>query len=73
MIRLALAFWLVCAGLSFAAPVTVKSGEHEGFTRLALDFGAPVNWAVGRTLDGYELRLTGVAPTYDLTLSLIHS
>lgn len=67
MIRLALALWLALTGLAFAAPVTVKSGEHEGFTRLVLDFGAPVNWTVGRTLDGYELRLDGNAPTYDLT------
>ncbi len=67
MIRLAVVLWLACTGLSFGAPVTVTSGEHEGFTRLVLDFGAPVNWTVGRTLDGYEVRLTGAAVTYDLT------
>ena len=67
MIRLALVLWLVGASLSFGAPVTVKSGEHEGFTPLVLDFGAPVNWTVGRTFEGYELRLKGVAAHYDLT------
>lgn len=68
MIRLASALlWLALTNLGFAAPVTVKSGEHPGFTRLVLDFGAAVDWGVGRTLDGYELRLTGTAPTYDLT------
>ena len=68
MIRLTSAIlWLAFTSLCFAAPVTVKSGEHSGFTRLVLDFGASVDWGVGRTLDGYELRLAGAAPGYDLT------
>ncbi len=52
---------------SFAQPVQVSSGEHDGFTRLVLDYGSPVDWQVGRTTDGYELRLSGAAPAYDLT------
>lgn len=58
-------------GLSGAAAlaggVTVTSGEHGDFTRIALDFGHPVDWQVGRTPDGYALRVTGEEPGYDLT------
>jgi hypothetical protein len=67
MIRLAIALWFACAGMALAAPVTVKSGEHEGFTRLVLDFGTAASWTVGRTLDGYELRIVDASPIFDLT------
>ncbi len=50
-----------------AAPVIVKSGEHDGFTRLVMDLGAPITWRVGRSLDGYALHFDGAPPTYDLT------
>lgn len=50
-----------------AQPVRVSTGEHDGFTRLVLDYGTPVDWQVGRTLDGYELRLANARPSYDLT------
>lgn len=66
MTRLLLIFWLLIAGPVLAAPVRVTSGEHEGFTRLVLDFGTAVNWELGRNDDGYELRLAGSAQTYDL-------
>lgn len=66
MIRRALSFWLLLAAPLFAAPVTVTSGEHDGFTRLVFDFGHPVDWQAGRSPDGYELRLAGETPAYDL-------
>lgn len=47
-------------------PVIVTSGEHDGFTRIALDFGHPVDWQMGRTTDGYQLRIEGEDPDYDL-------
>jgi hypothetical protein len=50
-----------------AEPVRVTSGEHDGFTRLVFDYGRPVDWQVGRSADGYELRLTERPPPYDLT------
>lgn len=58
MIRL-FVIWFCLAAPMAAAPVTVTSGEHDGFTRLVLDFGTPVDWQVGRTLDGYALQLRG--------------
>ena len=50
---------------ALAGPVAVTSGEHPGFTRLVLQYAAAVNWQVGRTLDGYVLRVEGVRPAYD--------
>ncbi len=66
MIRLFLLF-LLLATPAAAQAVRVSSGEHEGFTRVVLQYGQPVDWQVGRTADGYELRLTGNAPRYDLS------
>ena len=66
MIRLALAILLAAANAAIAATVTVTSGEHEGFTRLVFDYGAVVDWQIGRSADGYELRLAGKTPAYDL-------
>jgi hypothetical protein len=62
---LCLAVFLPAAAM--AQPVRVTSGEHDGFTRLVLDYGTALDWQIGRTTDGYELRLTDAAPTYDLT------
>lgn len=53
--------------LSLAATVKVTSGEHDGFTRLVMEYGGPVDWVVGRTVDGYGLRLRGESPLYDLS------
>ncbi len=65
---LAIALALVLALSSQAAGgVTVMSGEHGCFTRIALDFGHPVDWQVGRTADGYALRVPGEKPEYDLS------
>lgn len=67
MIRIALCLWLAGAAQAFAAPVQVKAGEHNGFTRIVVDYGKAVQWQVGRTDDGYELRIEGDQPEYDFT------
>ena len=67
MIRLALVLWVLLAGQLAAAPVLVKTGEHEGFTRLVMEFPAPVDWQMGRSADGYELRVVGQPANYDLS------
>lgn len=65
--------WLCALGfalmplLSTAAPVKVTSGEHEGFTRLVMEYAGPVDWTVGRALDGYGLGIEGESPLYDLS------
>jgi hypothetical protein len=69
MIRLVLCFWLLLATQAFAAPILVKTGEHNGFTRLVVDYGRPVQWQVGRSEDGYVLRVDGAPPEYDFSQS----
>lgn len=54
-------------GHAAAQTITVKSGEHEGFSRLVLTFDAEAAWRFGRTPDGYELRLAGPRRAYDLS------
>lgn len=66
MIRLTFTIWLAFTTIAAAAPVVVKSGEHDGFTRLVLEYDGPVDWRVGRTEDGYVLRIANETPSYDL-------
>jgi hypothetical protein len=63
----AVALWLLAVAAGWAQAVTVRSGAHDGFTRLVLTFAEPAAWAFGRTPDGYELRLEGTAPQFDLS------
>lgn len=67
MRHLWIALWSILATPVLAESVRVTSGEHDGFTRLVFDYGRPVDWQVGRSADGYELRLTERPPPYDLT------
>lgn len=54
-------------GPAMAGTAVVSSGEHPGFTRLVMQFDGAVDWHVGRTLDGYALRVAKNRPTYDLS------
>ena len=56
----------VLAQPAFARPVEVTSGEHDGFTRVVLNFGSALDWTFGRVLDGYRFRPANVAAEYDL-------
>lgn len=67
MIRVAFFIFLLLATPSLSQTVRVSSGEHQGFTRLVLEFGREANWQVGRSTDGYVLRVAGGSPLYDLT------
>ncbi len=66
MIKWIIAIWVLIAGPLSALPVEVTSGEHDGFTRLVLNFGTPVVWSVGRTSDGYRFRPESIAAEYAL-------
>ena len=59
----ALALVVLFAGAEPAAAqsLTMRSGQHATFTRLTLPVPASQSWQVGRTEDGYGLRL----PTLD--------
>ena len=59
---------LICVPLAaHGETVTVRSGEHDGFSRLVLPLEKPAPWQFGRTLDGYELRLGRPGVTFDLS------
>lgn len=66
MIRILFLILALLPGVALAEPIRVQSGEHDGFTRLVLDYGKPVDWQVGRSADGYELRVNTSA-SYDFT------
>ena len=53
--------------MAAAQTVLVKAGEHPGFTRLVLELPQPVDWQLGRTGDGYDLRLKTDGLRFDLT------
>ena len=61
-----LGWLLVQAHATMAEIVQVRSGEHEGFSRLVLDLPQGAEWVMGRGPGGYELRLTDPATTFDL-------
>lgn len=59
-------------GLFLALPavaetVRVRSGEHNGFSRLVLDFAAPVDWTLRRTDDGYRMVTDRTDVRYDVS------
>lgn len=50
-----------------AETVTVRSGEHDGFTRLVLQLPAEAAWSLERSPSGYLLRTEGADITYDIS------
>lgn len=67
MSRLWFAFLVILAMPALAQTGRVTSGEHEGFTRVVIDFGQTVDWQFGRSESGYELRQPDSQMAYDLT------
>lgn len=67
LLALLLVAGLLLPGLAAAQVVRVISGDHPTFTRLVLSFDTPPDWRLGRSQDGYALRLAGAAPRYDLS------
>lgn len=64
---LALVFLLMSATVARAETAVVKSGEHEGFSRLVLTLDEQTDWQFGRTADGYELRFARTDIRFDLS------
>jgi hypothetical protein len=59
---------VICVALAARGEtVSVRSGEHDGFSRLVLPMEKPAPWQFGRTLDGYELRLGRTGVTFDVS------
>ncbi len=66
MIKRVLACLMLLIRPAFAVPVEVTSGEHDGFTRIVLNFGAQTDWEFGRVIDGYRFRPIGKTAEYGL-------
>lgn len=50
-----------------AETITVRSGDHAGFSRLVFPFSNSVGWQLGRVGDAYELRIQNTDMTFDLS------
>lgn len=62
-----LLFLLVIPTLGMAKVVTVRSGDHADFSRLAFEFSDSVKWEMGRVKDGYEVRIQGSGSEIDIS------
>lgn len=51
---------------AMAQTVGVRSGEHDGFTRLVLDIGTHRDWSLSGTGDSRRLSLTPAAEGYEI-------
>jgi hypothetical protein len=58
---------LLLAASADARTLAVKSGEHDGFTRLVLEPGPDADWSLARTETGYLLQLEEAGLRFDLT------
>lgn len=58
MIR-AFLFLVFIPALAVAEPVTIRSGEHETFSRLVVAIGTETEWELKDAKSGYELVLSG--------------
>ena len=68
MLRVLIALAALLLPLSAGAEaVKVSSGDHADFTRIVIELAQPVDWKMGRTADGYELRLPEAGTQYDLS------
>jgi hypothetical protein len=62
------AFCLLLAGQqTMAQAISIRSGDHAGFTRLVARVGADRDWQMTRTGDSVLIRFTPDAPGFDLS------
>ncbi len=64
MIALLIFLFALPAG---AETITVRSGDHAGFSRLVFPFSDPVEWQMGRVPGGYEIRFRRPDVRFDLS------
>lgn len=66
-LTLALVILAGVTGAAQAQRVAIRTGEHEGFTRLVLTLPQAGNWRVMRTEQGYAVAIGTGRPDYDLS------
>ncbi|MCW1949949.1 MAG: hypothetical protein KIH44_001085 [Octadecabacter sp.] len=64
MIRTAILFVLL-PFMASADPVTIRSGEHETFSRLVIAIGLNTDWSIDPSDDGHILELDGRSDGFD--------
>ena len=62
----AVLFWLALSSSVLGQTVVVQSGDHPDFTRLVLELPKQSGWRLGRTDQGYELRIDNEALRFDV-------
>ena len=55
-----------CVSAAWGGTVKVQAGDHGDFTRLVIAAGEKTGWSLGRTIDGYELRLIDPQARFEL-------
>ena len=63
----AVLIWVLAAHPLLAEVVTLSSGEHSGFSRIAMRVASPQDWVFGRVDGGYELRSPNREDSFDLS------
>jgi hypothetical protein len=63
----ALVFAALLTTAAQAQRVTIRTGEHDGFTRLVLTLPQPGDWRVTRAENGYAVAVGTGRPDYDLS------
>ncbi len=64
---LTVAFLTVFTGHANAEQLSVRSGEHEGFSRLVLPYPRGTTWTVEDSSDGITIRTAGKNFSYDIS------
>ena len=62
-----LIFVLILPLQAWGQAAQVTSGDHPDFTRIVVQYAGPVDWQMGRTADGYEVRIPTTGVQYDLS------
>ncbi len=65
MIRLALLLFLLGSQVAFAQAAKIRSGEHEGFSRLVITLPASNLWQFDQVGDGYRFSVPGWDQGFD--------
>ena len=62
----AIAFALLAGTGAFAETLRLRSGEHDGFSRIVIAGGPSSGWTLGRGAEGYVFRSGRTSDDYDL-------
>ncbi len=64
--RFILFFFILLPVIASSQEIRVQSGDHRGYTRLAILFESMPDWSLGRVPGGYELRTSAEGTEYNI-------